>query len=232
MANKTNAEAENNQNSIITKTELVETEEVDDIGPEPVGTKNEKTIVGTFVTKTVGIRKHKKSHKAKCRLCDQSFENVKELNKHHCTDHDIQFCSDCGKGFNKQTSLDKHKYYHRELKFICELCGQGFPFVSRLEQNTLPCMQKSCGKTFKNLGDLNRHISQHDRVWYTCDYCPYHNKDIRNTNSHMRTHVEGNELYGCQHCGKRFCFSMQSRRHQKGGCTLPPPACSDSPTFQ
>ena len=164
---------------------------------------------------------------------------MKKLNKHHRSDHDIQFCSDCGKGFSTQTSLDKHKYYHQELKFVCEHCGQGFPFVSRLEQHkithrtiaTLPCMHKICGHTFKNLGDLNRHISQHDGVWYTCDYCTYCNKDKQNTNSHMRIHVEGNALYGCQHCGKRFCFSMQYRRHQKSGCTLPPPAHLDSPTF-
>ena len=183
-----------------------EAEVADDTVPEPVGTENKEWVIGTFVTKTVGIRKHKKAWRAKCRLCDTSFDNVKELNKHHHMDHDIQFCSDCGKGFNMQTSLDKHKYYHRELKFVCELCGQGFPFVSRLEQHkvthrtlaTLPCMRKGCGKNVKNLGDLNRHISQYDGVWYTCDFCTYRNKDKRNTNSHMWIHVEGNELYGCQ----------------------------------
>ena len=219
-------EAENDQNIINAKT-------------EPVETDTKEKIIGTFVTKTIGIRKHKKDRKVKCRLCGDSFANVKELNKHHRSDHDIQFCADCGKGFNTQTSLDKHKYYHQELKFVCEHCGQGFPFVSRLEQHkithqkiaTLPCMRKNCGHTFKNLGDLNRHVSQHDSVWYTCDFCTYHNKDKRNTNSHMRTHVEGNELYGCQHCGKHFCFSMQYRRHKNSGCTLPPLACSDSPTF-
>ena len=92
-----------------------------------------------------------------------------------------------------QTLLDKHKYYHHELKFVCEHCEQGFPFVSRLEQHkithqkiaTLPCIHKNYGRTFKNLGDLNRHISQHDGVWYTCDFCTYCNKDKQNTNSDM-----------------------------------------------
>ena len=150
-----------------------------------MGTDTKERIIGTFVTKTVTIRKHKKAQKAKCRLCGESFDNVKELNKHHHSDHDIQFCSNCVKEFNMQTSLDKHKYYHKELKFVCEHCGQGFPFVSRLEQHkvthrtiaTLPSMHKNCGRTFKNLGDLNRHVSQHDRVWYTCDFYTYRNKD-------------------------------------------------------
>ena len=132
-----------------------------------------------------------------------------------------------------------NKYVHKELSFVCEVCGQGFPFDSRLEQHkvthrtiaTLPCMHKGCGKSFKNLGDLNRHVNQHDGVWYSCNFCTYRNKDKWNTNSHMQIHVEGNELYGCQHCGKKFHFSTQYRQHQKGDCMLPPLACLDSPTF-
>ena len=232
-------EVENDQNTINAKTEHVETDDTDDAETEPVGTEPKEKIIGTFVAKTIEIRKHKKDRKVKCRLCGDSFANVKELNKHHYSDHDIQFCVDCGKGFNTQTSLDKHKYYHQELKFVCEHCGQGFPFVSRLKQHkithqkiaTLPCMHKNCGRMFKNLGDLNRHVSQHDGVWYTCDFCTYHNKDKRNMNSHMQTHVEGNELYRCQHHVKHFHFSMQYRRHKNSGCTLPPPAHSDLPTF-
>ena len=217
----------------------METDNTVDTETEPVGTDTKEKTIGTFVTKTIGIRKHKKERKAKCRLCGDSFDNVKELNRHHRSDHDIQFCSECGKGFNTQTSLDKHKYCHRELEFVCEHWGQRFPFVSRLEQHkithrsmaTLPCMHKNCGRTFKNLGDLNRHVGQHDGVWFTCDFCTYRNKDKQNTNSHMRTRVEGNKLYGCQHCGKWFHFSTQYRRHQKSGCNFPLLAHSDSPTF-
>ena len=130
-------EAENDQNTINAKTEPVETDDTDDAETEPVGTEPKEKIIGTFVTKTIGIRKHKKDRKVKCRLCGDSFANVKKLNKHHRSDHNIQFCTDCSKGFNTQTSLDKHKYYHQELKFVCEHCGQGFPFVSRLEQHKI-----------------------------------------------------------------------------------------------
>ena len=82
------------------KPEPVETDKAEDTETEPVGTDIKERVIGTFVTKTVGIRKHKKERKAKCRLCGDSFGNVKELNKHHRSDNDIQFCSDCGKGFN------------------------------------------------------------------------------------------------------------------------------------
>ena len=59
------------------KTEPRETNKETKPGTGNVET-NEK-VIGTFVTKTVGIRKHKKEWKAKCRLCGESFKNVKEL---------------------------------------------------------------------------------------------------------------------------------------------------------
>ena len=55
-----NDEAENNQNTINTKPEPVETDEVDNTETEPVGTDTKERIIGTFVTKAVGIRNTKK----------------------------------------------------------------------------------------------------------------------------------------------------------------------------
>ena len=43
-----------------------------------------------------------------------------------------KFWNDCGKGFNTQTSLQKHRYLHRQLKLVSDMCGQGFTFISRL----------------------------------------------------------------------------------------------------
>ena len=56
----TKKEVENDQNTINTKPEPVEMDEADDTETEPVGTDNKERVIGTFVTKTVGIRKHKK----------------------------------------------------------------------------------------------------------------------------------------------------------------------------
>ena len=165
--NNTSDETENGQNKMNIDPEPVETAKPDDSVAESVEMDTKEKIIGTFVTKTVGIWKHKKACKAKCRICGKSCDSMKELNQHHRRDHDIQFCSDYGKGFNMQTSLDKHWYVHKELRFVCEVCGQGFPFDSRLEQHkvthrniaTLPCMHRGYGKSFKNLGDLNRHVN-------------------------------------------------------------------------
>ena len=82
-------------------------------------------------------------------------------------------------------------------------------------------MYSKCKKYFKSTGDLNRHVRQHNRVlFYYCDFCMYKNVDKRNTESRMRTHVEGNKKYSCQLCGKKFRFSTQKLRHKQDGCNI------------
>ena len=183
-----------------------------------------KVNIKSYVLK----KKNKAPRTAYCKLCTFSCPGVRALNEHHRSDHGIQFCPICSKGFNTQTSLDKHSYVHGENKFVCDICGKAFPFSSRLEQHKIThrdvhlfCMKPTCGKFFKTIGDLNRHVKQHNAVvLYQCDFCTYENVDKRNTESHMRTHIEGNERYSCKLCGKRFRFSTQKLRHKRDGCNL------------
>ena len=191
--------------------------------------KNEKEQTYTVSIKSYVLKKkNKKLRKVRCKICNASCEGVKSLNEHHRSEHDIQFCSDCGKGFATQTALDKHSYVHRELNFVCETCGKAFPFDSRLQQHKLThfdvrhyCMRNGCKKYFKSIGDLNRHVLTHNKsIYYYCDYCTYKNLDKRNTESHMRVHVVGNERYVCNSCDKPFRFNTQYRRHLRDGCNL------------
>ena len=172
--------------------------------------KRGKVSIKSYVLK----KKNKVPRTAYCKLCEFSCAGVRALNEHHHSDHGIQFCSICNKGFNTQTSLDKHSYVHGENKFVCDTCGKAFPFSSRLEQHKLThkdvhlfCMKPTCGKYFKSTGDLNRHVRTHNAIiLYHCDFCTYSNVDKRNTESHMRTHIKGNERYSCPLCGKKFRF--------------------------
>ena len=191
--------------------------------------KNEKEQTYTVSIKSYVLKKkNKKLRKVRCKICNASCEGVKSLNEHHRSEHDIQFCSDCGKGFATQTALDKHSYVHGELNFVCETCGKAFPFDSRLQQHKLThfdvrhyCMRNGCKKYFKSIGDLNRHVLTHNKsIYYYCDYCTYKNLDKRNTESHMRVHVVGNERYVCNSCDKPFRFNTQYRRHLRDGCNL------------
>ena len=63
-------------------------------------------------------------------FCHQN-DSIKEKKKE--SDHGIEFCSECSKGFNTMTVLKKHMYLYKELKLMCELCRQGFPFKSHLK---------------------------------------------------------------------------------------------------
>ena len=165
----------------------------------------------------------------KCKMCSGSFTSVRNLNIHHKQDHGVVKCDECPKAFWTQSSLDKHKYTHKEMPFICVACGDRFPFQSRLDQhmikyvpNKLACPIKSCPKSFKGQGDLNWHIRTHKKGgWHHCAHCDYKNKDKRNVSSHMRVHIpKGEEPYVCTKCEKRFHFGTQYRRHLKAGCQI------------
>ena len=103
-----------------------------------------------------------KRKKIRCKMCNEIFRSVKELNIHHKNDHGIAKCTKCDKYFSTQSSLDKHSYSHSDLKFNYELCGKCFLFESRLDQHMfvyinkkLSCPKKSCDKQFKGIEDLN-----------------------------------------------------------------------------
>ena len=69
--NKKSENEENNQNFTNAETKPVETNKETKSGTGNVGT--DEKVIGTFMTKIVGIRKHKKERRAKCRLCGESF---------------------------------------------------------------------------------------------------------------------------------------------------------------
>ena len=78
-----------------------------------------------------------KRRKIKCKMCEEIFSSVKDLNLHHKQDHGIVKCTRCDKYFSTQSSLDNHSYSHGELKYNCKLCGKCFPFQSRLDQHMM-----------------------------------------------------------------------------------------------
>ena len=104
-----------------------------------------------------------KSHRSvKCKICKGVFGSIKDLNNHHRDDHGVVDCNLCDKKLETMSALEKHKYLHQDLKYICEDCGQSYPFKSRLKhhrtvhQNILNymCKHKGCTRGFKNKGDF------------------------------------------------------------------------------
>ena len=170
----------------------------------------------------------KPTGKIKCQLCKQKFLTLIELQNHHSTDHSIVKCNKC---FNSNESLSKHMQQHTAHQWVCDSCGKGFQYESRMLQHQTVhvreprhhCPKRDCNKKFKNVGDYNRHIKTHDSgIWYTCSYCTYRNKDKRNCDSHQRTHnpAGSKERNECERCHKQLRFTTQVLRHRESGCNL------------
>ena len=131
--------------------------------------------------------------------------------------------------FDTKRALSKHMNTHRDSKWMCDRCGKGFDYESRMLQHQrvhdnearLYCPHKTCDRSFKNVGDYNRHAKTHEAGgWYSCNKCSYKNKDKRNCDSHMRIHTADGEKerYECGCCHKQMRFSTQVKRHKETGC--------------
>ena len=59
-----------------------------------------------------------------CKICKGVFGSIKDLKDHHREDHGVVDCNLCDKKFETMSALDKHKYLHQDLKYICEDCMQ------------------------------------------------------------------------------------------------------------
>ena len=91
---------------------LTEHVETDDSAPH-VATSYQ--VKGTLVTCCFELKKYKRPQRFKCKICGESATSVKDLNAHHRSTHDVQFCDECGKGFSTKSALEKHIYIHKEL---------------------------------------------------------------------------------------------------------------------
>ena len=101
----------------------------------------------------IGKPKSKSHCTVKCKICKGAFKSVSALNEHHKDDHGVVGSDSCDKKFETMSALEKYKYLHQDLKYICEDCGQSYPFQSRLKQHcivhqkTLNFMCKRAGCT-------------------------------------------------------------------------------------
>ena len=158
---------------------------------------------GRFETQSFQLKRVKRARKFGCKMCTAVCASTKELIQHHQQKHNILYCDVCTKAFNNPSSLARHKYSHKELKFKCPDCDQMFSFESNLQTHrvshqTIPshcCVYPKCERKFKNKGDLT-----------------YENPDIRNLESHRLSHSDIKK-YACQLCGKTFRYSNQRPRH-------------------
>ena len=160
--------------------------------PSSRSNRTEPKIRGVFETKEHSLKKTVKTRKYHCRMCKTGVNSAKELLDHHINKHGIVYCPVCQKAFNNPLSLECHKYMHKEKRFMCSTCNEGFQFMSQLRLHKVNhqrhakhfCVYPGCYKKFKNKPDLNRHAKRHTSKEIRCPDCPYRTTDKRNFESH------------------------------------------------
>lgn len=151
----------------------------------------------------------------KCRLCDQPFPSLEEIQTHLGTIHSISFIN-AGNGmiaFNLETNNDL---------FTCHVCTKTFQSFFLLNKHISVhysnAVCDSCGKGFLSYQRLMTHMESHRNGTYPCEKCKkvfpsisklkYHNDKIHGTLGKVK-------LAKCHKCLARFEHHYEKIKHLK-----------------
>lgn len=166
--------------------------------------KNSITSIINYKNKSLPRRQNFNDPENKqCYMCDESFPNVRILNKHlkakHMRTHDGARpfeCNLCGKAFNHRANLISHLKSHSGVKeYSCPICHKAFTHPSDRLSHVLfkVCLRaarhlrkthdgwecRTCGENkFKGAGPAERHVRIHE-IGCT-KKCPFCHKEFDN----------------------------------------------------
>ena len=93
---------------------------------------------GQLTTRVYGLkRKPTKQRKYTCTVCGEEQWTARKINDHHREAHKSVTCDICGKECNTPMSLERHRYSHNVMPFTCDVCNEGFHFVSELANHKI-----------------------------------------------------------------------------------------------
>ncbi len=179
----------------------------------------------------------------KCKLCDKSFNNKLNLDKHIQTHiHEgLNTCPYCREIFMTPACLKRHLvirngHHNKDLPHFpkCELCNKSFNCETNLEKhiqsthlsNHLDIQGKNeisiFLKEFRAPRLLTSHVAiRNNRGRFTCQHCPKFFRSASYLKQHLRTTHNGTEdpfkkllsQYRCADCQMSFCHPGNLKRH-------------------
>lgn len=131
----------------------------------------------------------------KCKHCDETFDEYREVRKHKRHAHPLQpktLCPVCGKVFHPDY-MKTHMYSHTDsYKFKCKICN-------------IP---------LRDMTHLRSHKAKHDYFFKKCQDCAVTGFTSRRK---YETHVRSHNLdqFVCETCGKNYRTKETLLVHQK-----------------
>ena len=154
-----------------------------------------KSTKKVFVTRRIGIIKHKRLRMYKCQGCDLKFPTQGKLNKYYHTTHDKVKCNQCHMMFTTPSTLTRHMYSHQAPTQMCR-CGKSFHFNSELQAHKLTNRQiktqisshPKCQWSYFSSSNLAKYTRTHENTVWRCEKCTYTMNDEGLLKSHQRQH--------------------------------------------
>ncbi|KAF9419598.1 hypothetical protein HW555_003876 [Spodoptera exigua] len=178
----------------------------------------------------------------KCKLCNETLENLKSLQTHLTDVHDLTFelgdhllipfkiggelsCQLCGEKFEVFRLLNIHMNKHYQNQ-VCHICGAGFSTALFLTIHKSRCHKaikcKFCEMTFirrpeKRQHEIQIHNAKYERkLRFPCPYCTerFFQENLR-VEHLIKEHGFKKPEFQCEFCSKCFITKSLCTNHTK-----------------
>ncbi|CDO92170.1 unnamed protein product [Kluyveromyces dobzhanskii CBS 2104] len=158
--------------------------------------------------------------------CNKSFTRPSLLTEHQMTvHHGVKpfKCGVCGKGFAKNSHLNRHMFTHSDNKpFKCSVCGKGVTTTQQLRRHEIThtksfrCTYEGCNETFYKHPQLRSHILSVHEKKLTCPDCNKTFQRPYRLKNHIAKHhnPESSVVYQCDFMSCTDVFSTWSALQQ------------------